>query len=153
MLTPLNSIFGESLFDDIFGDFTRPAKNLVRYNAPAPSVMKTDIKESDAGYELEIDLPGYRKENVKAELKEGYLTISAESRQENSQKDDAGKYIRRERYYGTCSRSFYVGDEVTEQDIKARFEDGILKVAIPKKDRSGEEGSQARRGGEQIYRH
>ena len=84
MLTPLNSIFGESLFDDIFGDFTRPAKNLVRYNAPAPSVMKTDIKESDAGYELEIDLPGYRKENVKAELKEGYLTISAESRQENS---------------------------------------------------------------------
>jgi HSP20 family molecular chaperone IbpA len=134
MLTPLNSIFGESLFDDIFGDFTRPAKNLVRYNAPAPSVMKTDIKESDAGYELEIDLPGYRKENVKAELKEGYLTISAESRQENSQKDDAGKYIRRERYYGTCSRSFYVGDEVTEQDIKARFEDGILKVAIPKKE-------------------
>ena len=133
MLTPLNSIFGESLFDDIFGDFTRPAKNLVRYNAPAPSVMKTDIKESDAGYELEIDLPGYRKENVKAELKEGYLTISAESRQENSQKDDAGKYIRRERYYGTCS-SFYVGDEVTEQDIKARFEDGILKVAIPKKE-------------------
>ena len=136
MLTPLNSIFGESLFDDIFGDFTRPAKNLVRYNAPAPSVMKTDIKESDAGYELEIDLPGYRKENVKAELKEGYLTISAESRQENSQKDDAGKYIRRERYYGTCSRSFYVGDEVTEQDIKARFEDGILKVAIPKKEAS-----------------
>ena len=134
MLTPLNSIFGESLFDDIFGDFTRPAKNLVRYNAQAPSVMKTDIKESDAGYELEIDLPGYRKENVKAELKEGYLTISAESRQENSQKDDAGKYIRRERYYGTCSRSFYVGDEVTEQDIKARFEDGILKVAIPKKE-------------------
>ena len=134
MLTPLNSIFGESLFDDIFGDFTRPAKNLVRYNAPAPSVMKTDIKESDAGYELEIDLPGYRKENVKAELKEGYLTISAESRQENSQKDDAGKYIRRESYYGTCSRSFYVGDEVTEQDIKARFEDGILKVAIPKKE-------------------
>ncbi len=134
MLTPLNSIFGESLFDDIFGDFTRPAKNLVRYNAPAPSVMKTDIKESDAGYELEIDLPGYRKENVKAELKEGYLTISAESRQENNQKDDAGKYIRRERYYGTCSRSFYVGDEVTEQDIKARFEDGILKVAIPKKE-------------------
>lgn len=134
MLTPLNSIFGESLFDDIFGDFTRPAKNLVRYNAPAPSVMKTDIKESDTGYELEIDLPGYRKENVKAELKEGYLTISAESRQENNQKDDAGKYIRRERYYGTCSRSFYVGDEVTEQDIKARFEDGILKVAIPKKE-------------------
>lgn len=134
MLTPLNSIFGESLFDDIFGDFTRPAKNLVRYNAPAPSVMKTDIKESDAGYELEIDLPGYRKENVKAELKEGYLTISAESRQENSQKDDAGKYIRRERYYGTCSRSFYVGEDITHEDIKAKFEDGILKVSVPKKE-------------------
>ena len=134
MLTPLNSIFGESLFDDIFGDFTRPAKNLVRYNAPAPSVMKTDIKESDAGYELEIDLPGYRKENVKAELKEGYLTISAESRQENSQKDDAGKYIRRERDYGTCSRSFYVGTQVSQEEIKARFEDGILKLLIPKKE-------------------
>ena len=134
MLTPLNSIFGESLFDDIFGDFTRPAKNLVRYNAPAPSVMKTDIKESDAGYELEIDLPGYRKENVKAELKEGYLTISAESRQENSQKDDAGKYIRRERYYGTCSRSFYVGKEVTQDEIRARFEDGILNLSLPRRE-------------------
>ena len=134
MLTPLNSIFGESLFDDFFGDFARPARNMVRYNAPAPSVMKTDIKESNTGYELEIDLPGCKKENVKAELKDGYLTISAESKQENDQKDEAGKYIRRERYYGTCSRSFYVGEEVTEQDIKAKFEDGILKVAIPKKE-------------------
>jgi len=132
MLMP--SIFGESLFDDLFDEFTRPARNAVRYNASAPSVMKTDIKESDAGYELAIDLPGCKKENVKAQLKDGYLTISAESTLDNEEKDDAGKFIRRERYYGTCSRSFYVGDAVTEEDIKAKFEDGILKIAIPKKE-------------------
>lgn len=96
--------------------------------------MKTDIRESDTGYELDIDLPGYKKENVKAELKNGYLTINAESRQDNDQKDETGKYIRRERYYGTCSRSFYVGEDVLQEDIKAKFEDGILKVAIPKKE-------------------
>ncbi len=132
MLMP--SIFGESLFDDLFDEFTRPARNAVRYNASAPSVMKTDIKESDAGYELAIDLPGCKKENVKAQLKDGYLTISAESKLENDEKDDAGKFIRRERYYGTCSRSFYVGEAVTEEDIKAKFEDGILRIAIPKKE-------------------
>ena len=96
--------------------------------------MRTDVKESETGYELDIDLPGYKKENVKAELKDGYLKISAESRQDNDEKDENGKYIRRERYYGTCSRSFYVGEEVTQEDIRARFEDGILKVSVPKKE-------------------
>jgi HSP20 family molecular chaperone IbpA len=96
--------------------------------------MKTDIRENETGFELDIDLPGYKKEDVKAQLKDGYLTISAESKQDNDEKDEKGKFIRRERFYGTCSRSFYVGEEVTEQDIKAKFEDGILKVSVPKKE-------------------
>lgn len=132
MLMP--SIFGENLFDDFFGDFTRPARSVARYNTPASSVMRTDVKETDNGFELDIDLPGYKKEDVQAELKEGYLTISAATKKENDEKDNNGKYIRRERYYGTCSRSFYVGEEVTQEDIKAKFEDGILKVSIPKKE-------------------
>ncbi len=130
MLMP--SIFGENLIDDFFNDFTRPAKTVARYNNA--SVMRTDIKETDKGYELAIDLPGYKKEDVKAELKDGYLTVNAEMRQNEDQKDEDGRYIRRERYYGTCSRSFYVGEEVTQDDIKARFEDGILKLSVPKKE-------------------
>ena len=131
MLMP--SIFGENLFDDFFDDFSRPFKS-VRYNAPVNNVMRTDIKESDTGYELAIDLPGYKKEDVKAELKDGYLTVSAQTRQDNDEKDEAGRYIRRERYYGTCSRSFYVGEEVTQEDIRGKFEDGILKLQVPKKE-------------------
>lgn len=132
MLMP--SIFGEDLFDDFFGDFGRPARSMVRYNTPATAMMRTDIKETDAGFELAIDLPGYKKENVQAELKDGYLNISANSNRENEEKDSNGKYIRRERYYGSCSRSFYVGEQMTQEDIKAKFEDGILKVSIPKKE-------------------
>ena len=133
-LNALSNFFGESLFDDLFDGFERPVRNGARYNASVPAVMRTDVKESETGYELDIDLPGYKKENVKAELKDGYLKISAESRQDSDEKDENGKYIRRERYYGTCSRSFYVGDEVTQEDIRARFEDGILKVCVPKKE-------------------
>ena len=130
MTNALDSILGESLFDDFFDSFARPARNTARYSAQVPAVMRTDVKENETGYELDIDLPGCKKENVKAELKDGYLKISAESRQDN---DENGKYIRRERYYGTCSRSFYVGEAVTQEDIKARFEDGILKISVPKK--------------------
>lgn len=130
----MSSILGENLFDDFFEDFARPAKRLVKYNTPAATVMSTDVKESDTGYELHIDLPGYKKEDVKAELKDGNLTISATSRSENDEKDESGKYIRRERFYGNCSRSFYVGDAVKQEDIKAKFEDGILKVFVPKKE-------------------
>lgn len=129
----LNSIFGENLFDDFFEDFARPLRSSARYNGSA-GTMRTDVRESDAGYEMDIDLPGFRKENVKAELKNGYLTIHAETDQNHDQKDGDGKYIRRERYYGTCSRSFYVGEDVTQEDIKAKFEDGILKVSVPKKE-------------------
>ena len=132
MLMP--SIFGENLFDDFFNDFTRPAKSLMRYNTPASSVMKTDIKETATGYELDIDLPGYKKSDVQAELKDGYLTISDSTTKDDSEKNKDGQYIRRERYYGACSRSFYVGEAVTQDDIRAKFEDGILKISVPKKE-------------------
>ena len=131
MLMP--SIFRENLFDDFFDDFYRPAVRKTNSNVTIPSVMKTDIKETDGAYELSIDLPGYKKEDVQIQLKDGTLTISAATRKENEDKEE-GRYIRRERYYGSCSRSFYVGDVVTEEDIKARFADGILKVTVPKKE-------------------
>ena len=134
MLMP--SIFGESLFDEFFNDdFLRPEpRSTRRYATPAASVMKTDIKETDNSFELDIDLPGYKKEDVNAELKDGYMTITAQKDSRNDQKDKEGNYIRRERFYGSCSRSFFVGKDITEEDIKARFEDGILKVSVPKKE-------------------
>lgn len=136
MLMP--SIFGESLFDDFFDDFARPARSVARYSTPTTNVMKTDVKEDEHGYELNIELPGYKKEDVKAQLNDGYLTISAETNRSNDQKDENGKYIRRERYCGTCSRSFYVGEDITEEDIKAKFENGILKLTVPKKEAAPE---------------
>ena len=133
MLMP--SIFGENLFDDFFDDFYRPVRRAPhRAAAPVNTVMKTDVKERDQAYELDIDLPGYKKEDVKAELKDGYMTITASRNTSNDEKDENGKYIRRERFMGTCSRSFYVGEVVTEEDITAKFEDGILKVTVPKKE-------------------
>ena len=121
-----------SLFDEFFDDFARPAKSVVRYNYPANAVMKTDVKEDENGYHLDIELPGYKKDDIKAELKEGYMTITATKAEDKDEKDKKGNYIRRERYQGTSSRSFYVGEEVKEEDIKAKFEDGILKVFVPK---------------------
>ena len=132
MLMP--SIFGESLIDSFFDDFAAPAKKVMRYNTPANNIMKTDIKDTKEGYELDIELPGYNKEDVSAELKDGYLTISASTKSDEGEKDENGKYIRRERYYGSCSRSFYVGEVITQEDIKARFENGILKLFVPKKE-------------------
>ena len=98
MLMP--SIFGENLFDDFFNDFARPVRSMMNYEVPSAGVMRTDVKETNTGYELDIDLPGYRKEDVQAELKDGYLTISASSSRDEGEKDKNGKYIRRERYYG-----------------------------------------------------
>ena len=138
MLMP--SIFGENLFDDFFGDFPfyydKDMKNVEKklYGRKASHVMKTDIKETDNGYELVVDLPGFTKDEITAELKDGYLTIHATSNQNKDEKDEDGKYIRRERYSGSCNRSFYVGDAVTEEDIKACFENGTLKMTIPKKE-------------------
>ena len=129
MLMP--SIFGENLFDDFMDGFAFPTANW-NYAKNTANVMKTDIKENDKGYELDVDLPGYKKEDVKAELKDGYLTISASNDNTKEEKDEDGKYIRKERYTGAVSRSFYVGEGVKQEDIKAKFEDGTLKLEIPK---------------------
>ena len=126
------SIFGESLFDDFFDTVSKPIKAF--RGAPIPQVMRTDVKESDKGFTLDIDLPGYKKEDISAELKDGYLTVSAKTNDENEEKDDNGTYIRRERTFGSCSRSFYIGEEIEESEVKAKFEDGILKVFVPKKE-------------------
>ena len=96
--------------------------------------MKTDIRDTDQGYEMTMNLPGVKKEDIKAELKNGYLTINVSSNRNKDEKDENGHYIRRERYSGNCSRSFYVGDQITQEDIKAKFEDGILKIDVPKKE-------------------
>ena len=115
-----------SMFDDLFGTpfVTRTESNM----------MKTDVKELDTGYDLMIDLPGVKKENIKAELNDGYLTVSAENSGSKEEKSEGGKYICRERYTGSFSRSFYVGEGITEQDIKAKFENGTLQLFVPKKD-------------------
>ena len=136
MLMP--SIFGENLFDDDWMDipFEREfwGRQNPAYTKNTKNLMKTDIREHDAGYELDIDLPGFKKDEIKAELENGYLTISATKGTSDDEQDKKGKYIRRERYAGTVQRSFYVGEDVTQEDIKAKFEDGILKLSIPKKD-------------------
>ena len=123
MLMP--SIFGENLLDDFF-DFP--------FDGRRTEMMSTDIKDTDTGYEITMSLPGVKKEDVKAQLKAGYLTIQASANNKKDEKDDKGRYIRRERYSGSCSRSFYVGDQITEADIKAKFENGALVLTIPKKD-------------------
>lgn len=136
MLMP--SIFGENLFDDDWMDFPFErdfwGKTTPTYKKTNNNLMKTDIREHDAGYELDIDLPGFKKDEIKVELENGYLTISATKGTNNDEQDKNGKYIRRERYAGTMQRSFYVGDAVTQEDIKAKFENGILRLSIPKKD-------------------
>ena len=128
MLMP--SIFGENLFDDFM---MNPWRSDFFTALPSSKyMMNTDVKEKDNSYELNIELPGYKKEDVKAELKDGYLTISASRNANNDEKDEKGNYIRRERYSGSCSRSFYVGEGVKQEDIHAKFEDGVLKLEVPK---------------------
>ncbi len=121
-----------SLFDEFFDDFEKPVSRRRPVNA-LPQIMKTDVKELDNGYVLDIELPGLKKEDLQLELKEAYLTVSATSRTETKD-EDKGHYLRRERYVGTSSRSFYVGEEVTQEDIKAKFEDGVLNIFVPKKE-------------------
>ena len=130
------SIFNDNVFDDFF-DFPfyddKAEKKL--YGHHAANLMKTDIQEHDDGYTLEMDLPGFKKDEIKVELNNGYMTISAAKGLDEDEKDKkSGKYIRRERYTGSCQRSFYVGEDVTEEDIKAEFKHGILKLFIPKKE-------------------
>lgn len=124
MLMP--SIFGESLLEDCL-DYPHGSH---RYHAN--EMMKTDIKDIDGAYELTMNLPGIRKEDVKVQLKDGYLTIGAVSGYESGNEESDGTYIRRERYMGSCSRSFYVGEQVEQKDIKAKFENGTLRITVPK---------------------
>ena len=129
------SIFGESLFDNMFPFdekfFTEKKDPL--YGKNASRLMKTDVRETEKTYELDIDLPGFKKDEIKVQLKDGYLTLAAAKGLDKDEKDKEGNYIRRERYAGTLSRSFYVGDAVSEEDIHAKYEDGILKLSVPKK--------------------
>ncbi len=129
MLLP--SIFGESLLDDWmdFGDVERKL-----YGRHAANVMKTDVHEHDEGYELDIDLPGFKKDEIKLSLDNGYLSVSAAKSLDKDKKNIKGKIIRQERYAGSMQRSFYVGEGVKVEDVKAKFEDGVLKLCIPKKE-------------------
>ena len=133
----LPTIFGENLFDD-FMDFPFEREFFGRknplYGKNEKNMMKTDVKETETGYELDIDLPGFKKDEISAHLEDGYLTVSAAKGVDKDEKDNEGRYIRRERYSGSMTRSFYVGNAVTEEDIKAKYEDGILSLSIPKKD-------------------
>lgn len=139
MLMP--SIFGDNLFDDFMNDFPffddRDVKKVEKklYGRRGRNLMKTDIRETDHSYELEMDLPGFKKDEIRVSLENGYLTVSAaKGLDQDEQEKKTGKYIRRERYAGACERSFYIGEEVTQEEIKGEFKHGILKLTIPKKD-------------------
>ena len=132
MLMP--SIFGENLFNDDWMDFGFPEVDKALYGKHASHEMKTDVKETDSGYEVDIDLPGFKKDEVNVQLDNGYLSISAAKGLDKEEKNKEGKYIRKERYAGAMSRSFYVGDALTQEDIKAKYESGILRLSIPKKE-------------------
>ena len=135
MLTP--RIFTESLFDDLFDDYPfRSLENVDRklYGKHAGREMLTDVKEHENNYEVEIDLPGFKKEEITIELNEGYLTITASKGLDEDDKNKQGKIVRQERYAGVMQRSYYVGEQMTTEDIKAKYEDGVLKLEIPKKE-------------------
>ncbi len=136
MLLP--SIFGENLLDD-FMDLPRfefPDIDRKLYGKNAAHVMKTDVREHEGGYEVDIDLPGFKKDEIKLTLENGYLTVAAGKALNSDEKDKKGKVIRQERYSGSMQRSFYVGENVTEEEIKAKFEDGVLKLTVPKKEKA-----------------
>ena len=130
----LPSIFGEDLFDDFypFGLMNTGRTEEALYGKHARNLMKTDVREKEDSYELDMDLPGFKKDEITVDLKNGYLTIGVSKGLDKDQKDADGKYIRRERYAGACSRSFYVGTAVRPEDIGAKYEDGILKLSVPK---------------------
>ena len=130
MLMP--SIFGENLFNDDWMDFGFPEVDKALYGKHAQNMMKTDVKETDDSYEVDIDLPGFKKDEINAKLENGYLTISATKGLDKDETDKKGKYIRKERYAGSMSRSFYVGENITQDDIKAKYESGILRLVVPK---------------------
>ena len=131
MLMP--SIFGENLFNDDWMNFGFPEFEKALYGKHASHEMKTDVRETDSGYEVDIDLPGFKKDEINIQLDNGYLSISAAKGLDKDEQDKEGKYIRKERYAGSMSRSFYVGNAITQDDIKAKYESGILRLSVPKK--------------------
>ena len=134
----LPSIFGENLFDDFFSDdfmnFPAWSGRSPLYGKHAKNLMKTDVRETDSSYELDVDLPGFKKDEISVDLKDGYLTISAAKGLDKDEQDKKGKYIRQERYAGAMSRGFYVGDVEPDQ-VSAKYEDGILKISLPKQEK------------------
>lgn len=136
MLLP--SIFGENLLDDLMDlpRFEFPDIDRKLYGKNAAHVMKTDVREHEDGYEVDIDLPGFKKDEIKLTLENGYMTVAAGKALDSDEKDKKGKVIRQERYSGSMQRSFYVGENVTEEEIKAKFEDGVLKLTVPKKEKA-----------------
>ena len=132
----LPSIFGENLFDDMFDDaFSLMPSFGTRdplYGKHAKNLMKTDVRETDTGYEIDVDLPGFKKDEVQVQVNNGYLTIRAAKGLDKDEQDHKARYIRRERYAGQCSRSFYVGSGIQPQDVHAKYEDGILRLSLPK---------------------
>lgn len=135
MLMP--SIIGDSFLDDFFGypERTYAAPKQTQMNG----FMQADVAESEDAYTVEMNLPGVKKENVKIELKDGYLIVNASTKREVTEEDKKTKYIRKERYSGSGSRTFYVGKDLTQEDIKAKFEDGVLKLTVPKVEKKPEE--------------
>ena len=130
----LPAIFGENLFDEMFDDMMRPMHSMEKalYGKHARAIMKTDVRETDNSYEVDIDLPGFKKDEVNVQLEDGYLTVSAAKGLDKDEEDKKGRYIRQERYAGSLSRSFYVGEDVEPQDVKAKYENGVLKLFVPK---------------------
>ncbi len=132
----MSGLFGEDLFDEFWGFPSHELANIDRhlYGKNARNLMKTDVHETDEDFEIETDLPGFKKDQINVKLEDGYLTISASKDQETEKKGRKGKIIRQERYCGSMQRSFYVGDAVKTEDVKAKFEDGVLRLSIPKKE-------------------
>lgn len=128
LFTPARRNYGFNLFDDFFND---PFFSTT-LNRTSSNMMKTDIQDNGTDYLLDVELPGFKKEDIKAELKDGYLTISADRDETNEEKDENNKFIRKERFTGSCKRSFYVGDQMKQEDIRASFDNGILKLQFPK---------------------
>nr|WP_329887660.1 Hsp20/alpha crystallin family protein [Pseudoramibacter sp. HA2172] len=129
-MTMLPTIFGENIFDNLMNTFDRDFFS----HWDSSKLMRTDVKENDDSYELKVNLPGLKKEDVHIELNQDYLTISAKAQNANDEKDDSGKYVRRERYYGSYQRQFYLGEGVKQEDIHASMADGVLTLTIPKVD-------------------
>ena len=133
------SIFRENLFDSLMGDFAFPDIDRALYGKNAKNLMKTDVQETDADYVVDIDLPGFQKDEIRMQLENGNLTVSASKSMDRDEKNENGNYVRRERYAGSMSRSFYVGEHVTEEDIHPKYENGILTFHIPKEEKKAVE--------------